>query len=215
MEKTKSGFVEINPEHKRYEEIKARSNSLWIRIKAISAERACDNSENWNTLQKQLMSEQRQLLKKIKEDIEGTNKKEDTFEKKLIAQEIDELAELELQLEALELQKQAQIDQILTSEIKSKIEAIELGFVNSVRSIQENIETSKKRIKEEVLRYSSTVEGIGLQVVWNKGRVSWDLKSLEEYAESHPEILKFRKEGNAFVRFRRVNKTKKMKDYVS
>ena len=64
MEKPKSGFVEITQEHERYAEIKSRSNTLWNRIKALSPQQACDDSENWKVIYRQIMSEQRQLLKK-------------------------------------------------------------------------------------------------------------------------------------------------------
>ncbi len=210
-EKTELRIVKLTPEDERYAESKSKSDSVWIQIDALSPGRDCYDSKNWDAIQEQLMSERQQLLKQIKEDSQGTSEKKDTFEAKLIIREIDDLAESELQLEALELQKQAQIDQILTSEIKSKIEAIELDFANSVQGVKKNVENSRKRIEEDVLRYGSTVEGKVLQVRWNKGKPSLNWKSLKEYAESHPEILDFWKEGTPFVSFYKVNKDKKQK----
>jgi 5-methylcytosine-specific restriction endonuclease McrA len=207
--KTKSRLTILTPEHPRYKEIKEKSKSLWLRINAESPQRICDDSENWNELQKQMMSEQWKLLKKIKEDIQGTTKQEDTLEKKLAIQEMNELAELESQLETLQLQKQTQIDQILTSEIKSKLEAVESDFADSTQAVRENIEATRGRIKENVLKHGETVNGTHLQAVWTSGKISWNLKALEEYGESHPEILEFRKEGTPFVSFRRTSKEKK------
>ncbi len=207
-EKTLSMIRKLNPEDVSAE-AKERLAGLWLRMDAISPERACDDSENWKVLQKQILFKQRQELKKIKEDVEGKNKQENSFEKEITIQEIDDLDELESQLQALELQKKAQIEQILTPEMQAKLDAIELDFAASVRKIKENIETSKKIIKKDVLQIGSTVKATNLQVVFNKGRVTWDSKSLDKYAELHPEIKEYRREGKPSIRFRRIDKEKK------
>ncbi len=93
--------------------------------------------------------------------------------------------------------------------MQSKLDAIELDFAASVRKVKENIENSKQRIRESVLRYGTTIKGTNLQVVFIKGSVTWDSNSLEKYAELHPEILEYRKEGKPSVRFRRIDNKKK------
>ena len=177
-----------------------------FRVEAPTAIRPCDDELSWNATYRRIIAEQRQLLKEIKEDVEGRPRPRDQIEENLIALELNELSELQAQIEALELQKQARIREILTPEIKSKLDAIELEFAELIRSVEENIRIAKERVKPSVLRFESTVKGTGLQVVYYKGRVSWDTKSLDSYAMLHPEILQFRKQGKPSVSFRRINK---------
>lgn len=188
MEKSLSMLRKLNPEDEGYSEAKERSDKIWLRMNAVSPERACDNSENWDAFRKQIESEQRLWLKKIKEDAEGIHKKEDTFERKIIEQEIDDVTELKSQIESLKLQEKAQIEQILTPEMQAKIDAIKLNFANSVSIIEENIKAYEDRIKKSALKFGASVKGMSLQIVWNKGRETWDPKSLEKYAESHPDV---------------------------
>lgn len=208
-QKTKANLVLLTPEHPRYEEIRSREKHLRFRVEAPTATRPCDDEINWNTIYRQIIAGQRQILKEIKEDIEGRSRQRDQTDEDLLGQELNELSNLHAQIEALELQKQARIDEILTSEIKSKLDAIESEFADLIRSVEENIQIAKERIKPSVLRFEATVKGTGVQVVYYKGRVSWDTKSLDSYAMSHPEILQFRRQGKPTVSFRRINKDKK------
>jgi 5-methylcytosine-specific restriction endonuclease McrA len=209
-QKTRENIVLLTPDHKRYAEIKAREEHLRFRVEAPTAMRPCDDESNWNAMYRQIIAEQRQLLKVIKEDFLGrSNHRDQTEENHIITQEINELSELYAQIESLELQKQARIDEILSPEIKSKLDAIELEFSALIHSVEENIQITKERIKPSVLQFESTVKGMGLQVVYYKGRVSWDGKSLDSYAMSHPEILQFRRQGKPSVSFRRINKSRK------
>jgi hypothetical protein len=117
----------------------------------------------------------------------------------------------------LETQKQAKIDQVMTPEIqalidqimtpvKAQVEQIEAEFVSRAENIEENISTLEAKVKRHVIQYGSTVGGSYLQAVWNKGRVKWDTKSIDKYAESHPEILVFRKEGQPSVSIRNIQR---------
>jgi len=58
------------------------------------------------------MSGQWEVLKKIKEDVEGKSRHSDPVEEERITQELGELTELESQLEILESQKQEQQNRI-------------------------------------------------------------------------------------------------------
>ena len=141
----------------------------------------------------------------MREEFDVTIQNEESeVEKSRIAQGLDQLGELRAQREVLETERQAHIDQILTPEIKAQIEEIENEFANRLESINEGIAALEAEVKSNVIRYGSTVNGAYLQAVWNKGRVSWDIKSMEGYAVSHPEILVFRKEGTAFISIRKI-----------
>ena len=122
-----------------------------------------------------------------------------------VGQKLDQLAELHRQMEALQKDKQKLIDQVLPPEVKARLDEIEAEFSQKGEAAQASIETLEKEIKAEVLSQGESVRGAVFQAVWNKGRQSWDSKGLASYADSHPDVLQFRKEGDPSVTIRRVS----------
>ena len=118
-------------------------------------------------------------------------------------QKLDRIAELQLEQGKRDAEKQALIDSILTQEIKDKIADIEAEYNNgSVFSTE--IESLTNEVKQDVLTLGQTVKGSLLMAVWSKGRVTWDTKSLDGYIIDHPELDKFRKEGEPSVSIRKA-----------
>ena len=74
-------------------------------------------------------------------------------------------------------------------------------IVSATRDEMDSLETG---IKADVLSRQVTVRGAHLQAVYSRGRVSWDSKTLDGYALSHPEILAARTEGKPSVAFREI-----------
>ena len=208
-EKTEANMVPITPDHERYEEILARESELRSRIDALTPLRLCDDETNWNSIYKELMTEQRQLLKRIKEDVEGVARGRDPLEEERIADELDELAESELQLEALEEEKKARREQILTPEMQAQLDAIDEEYSKLAEPWEESISAIRLRIKERTEQYRLTVKGSGFQAIWRSGPIKWDSKGLQEYTKTHPEILQFRKEGKSSVAILPIKKNKK------
>jgi hypothetical protein len=54
-----------------------------------------------------------------------------------------------------------------------------------------------------VLKNGATVRGSYLMAVWSKGRVSWDDKGLSNYAQAHPDLLQYRKQGDPSISIRK------------
>jgi hypothetical protein len=198
-EKTNSNMVVITPEHEHYEKFQARKNELRRRVGAPIPLRQCDDEKCWKEVYFQIMTKQRQLLKQIKEDVEGVARNRDPIVEERITQELNDLSELRSEIEALEIEKRARIEQILTPEMLTQIDAIEEEFSNHAEPLNRSISEVEKRIKEKVGQYGLTIKGNKFQAVWRKGSTKWDTESLEEYSETHPEILQFRKEGRSSV----------------
>ena len=116
-----------------------------------------------------------------------------------INQKLDKLADFMAQRDVLDIQKKELIDQVLTPEIKARLADIESEFADKLEAVEANIAALEDEVRQEVLRYGSSVKGSFLRVVWHKGRISWDTKSLDAYAEMHPEITNFRKQGEPYV----------------
>ena len=82
------------------------------------------------------------------------------------------------------------------------MEAEKEVFERSHKPVFDEIKTLQDEIKAEVLKLGETIKTDEMQVIWNKGKTTWDGKLLEGYAVAHPEILKAQKVGNPTVSFK-------------
>jgi hypothetical protein len=132
------------------------------------------------------------------------------------------LDEFQSQLESARIEKQQLLDEIYTPEIKARvaqveanfsrkteivttnIEALEADFSGKTEVVTANIEAIEAEVKQAVIERGASVKGTFFHAVFRKGRVSWDTKSLDEYATTHRELLSFRKEGEPSVSLRKV-----------
>lgn len=121
-----------------------------------------------------------------------------------IKQKLDQLAEHQSQRDAISLQKQSLIDEILTAEIKAKLAEIDTEFADKTSAVNENIASLEAEVKDAVRVLGVSVKANFLHAVWVKGRVSWDTKAMDGYAVAHPEILFMRKEGDPSVSLRKA-----------
>ena len=121
------------------------------------------------------------------------------------AQTRERLPELHRLREALDRDQQALIDQVLTPEVKARLEEIEAEFAQKVKAAEASVQALEEEIKAGTLQDGESVRGSAFQAVWTKGRLSWDGKGLTTYSESHPDILLFRKEGEPSVAIRRTS----------
>ena len=116
-----------------------------------------------------------------------------------IANQLDQLANFMAQRDVLNLQKKELIDQVLTPEIRARLEEIEAEFAGKLEGAEANIAALEEEIRQTALQHGASVRGAFLRVVWHKGRVSWDTQSLDRYAQAHPEVGAFRKQGEPYV----------------
>ena len=121
-----------------------------------------------------------------------------------IADKLDRLAEFQAQKDMLAIDKQALIDQVLTPELKARLEEIDAEFAGRSEAVDANIAALETEIKEGVLSKGATVRGSHYMAVWNRGRVAWDDKSLSHYAQAHPELLQYRRQGEPSISIRKV-----------
>ncbi len=121
-----------------------------------------------------------------------------------VAQMLDRLSELYNQREALEAEKEALILKVIPPEVRARLDDIEAEFAGKDKAATSNIEDLEASIKSATLTHGESVRGAGFQAVWNKGRLTWDSKGLTAYADEHPEVLQFRKEGEPSVTIRKA-----------
>ena len=121
-----------------------------------------------------------------------------------IYEKIEKYSDLTFGIDAINAEKQALIDEVLTPEIKEKLAEIDAEFDPKVDEILQQKSSLESEIKQEVLQAGRTVKGTFHSFVWSKPRVSWDTKALDGYAAAHPEIQQFRIEGLPGVSVRKI-----------
>ncbi len=72
---------------------------------------------------------------------------------------------------------------------------------------QANASALEAEIKNDVLLSGQSVMTDVFQAIYVKGRVTWDNEGINNYARLHPEVLKFRKEGQPSVTLKGAGKS--------
>jgi hypothetical protein len=124
----------------------------------------------------------------------------------VIPRMLDQLADLQSQRDSLQVEKQRLVDSILTPEIRTKLAEIDLEFGEKAETVNQSIAELEEAIKNVVKSSGASFKGQYLQAVWSRPRITWDTPSLEHYAEVHPEILRYRKQGEPSVSIRALKK---------
>lgn len=93
----------------------------------------------------------------------------------------------------------------ILKQVQAELDALEVEYKPLLESVDENIASLETEIKTEVLLHGESVQGGTFRAVYTKGRISWDGNGIEKYAELHPEILHYRKQGAPSVSLRIVN----------
>jgi hypothetical protein len=88
----------------------------------------------------------------------------------------------------------------MTAPLLAQIADLQAQVASLTEEIDAQITPLQNAVKKAVGTHGATVETARIRATYVKPRVSWDTKRLEGYAEAHPEIRKFRREGAPSVR---------------
>lgn len=111
-----------------------------------------------------------------------------------IREKLEELAEVRAAAEVTRLDYEARRAEILKA-IQAELDALEAEYQPLLDRAEERAAELEIEVKQAVIAHGASVKGSAYQVVYVRGRVAWDNKALDGYAEAHPEILLFRREG--------------------
>ena len=84
---------------------------------------------------------------------------------------IEKYSDLGFAIDAINQEKQALIDQVLTPEIKEKLAEIDAEFDPKSEQISQEKSMLEAEIKQEILQAGQTVKGTFHSFVWSKPRV--------------------------------------------
>ena len=122
-----------------------------------------------------------------------------------VAEKLERLSSLWNATEFTRLDYESKRTQIL-KQIQAELNALDSEYKPVLERAEENIAALENEIKTDVLLHGESVSGGIYRATYTQGRVSWDNEGMTRYAESHPDILQFRKQGQPIVSLRVANK---------
>lgn len=87
-------------------------------------------------------------------------------------------------------------------QVRAQLEALDAEFGEMLREADEEVVRLEGEVKEAVRTVGESVKVEGIHAIYYRGRVSWDSRGLSSYAETHPEVMEFRRVGNPSVSIR-------------
>lgn len=127
-------------------------------------------------------------------------------------EKLERLGEIKKAIEKLKADETAEIETILTPEIRAEIEKIGLKWAEKIAEFQSLKEQLEAEVTAEVLTAGETVKSPEVMAVWNKARVSWDGKKLDGMMALIPQLSEARKVGDPTVSFRYTQKYRKREE---
>lgn len=88
--------------------------------------------------------------------------------------------------------------------VQGQLLEIDAEFDPKLEDLQERLAAVEGILRAKVKQSGQSVKGETLQVIFVRGRESWDEKALKGYAAAHPEIYQFQKIGEPSVQIRSV-----------
>jgi hypothetical protein len=118
-----------------------------------------------------------------------------------VARKLERLADLHAAADLARMEYEARRTEVLRK-VQDELDALEAEFKPALDAAEANTAALEAEIKNDVLLRGESLRGSLLQAIYMKGRVSWDLSGMNEYARDHPDVLRFRKEGQPSVSLR-------------
>jgi DNA-binding Lrp family transcriptional regulator len=122
-----------------------------------------------------------------------------------VAEKLERLSNLRNAIEFTRLDYETKRTNIL-KQIQSELDALDAEYQPALEAAGKNISALENEIKTEVLLYGESVSGGMYRASYTQGRVSWDNEGMTKYADLHPDVLQFRKQGQPIVSLRVVNR---------
>ena len=122
-----------------------------------------------------------------------------------VAEKLERLSNLRNAAEFTRLDYETRRTQIL-KQVQAELDALDLEYKPMLDRAEENIAALENEIKTDVLLHGESVSGGMYRATYTRGRVSWDNEGITRYAEYHPDVLQFRKQGQPIVSLRVINK---------
>jgi hypothetical protein len=125
--------------------------------------------------------------------------------KEHVSAKLERLSSLRGAAEVARLDYESKRAEIL-KQVQAELDALDMEYKPILEATEENIAALENEIKTDVLLHGESVTGGSYRATFTQGRVSWDNEGMAKYADAHPDVLQFRKQGQPIVTLRVVNK---------
>ncbi len=115
-----------------------------------------------------------------------------------IAAKLRRLAEVRTAADMTGAAYEARRAEIL-AKVQPELDALEAEYAPLLQTTGVYADRLIAEIKNDVRRHGSSVSAGTVQAVYARGRVLWDAKGLGQYAETHPDIAQYRRQGQPTV----------------
>ena len=122
--------------------------------------------------------------------------------KDTVVQKLERLTDLRAAADVARMDHEAKRAEVLRK-VQAELDALDLEFQPVLEAAEANASALEAEIKNDVLLRGESLRGSVYQAIYMKGRVSWDSAAIDQYARAHPEVLKFRREGQPSVSLRK------------
>jgi hypothetical protein len=96
----------------------------------------------------------------------------------------------------------------ILKKVQDELDALDAEYNPLFETADGNIHDLEVEIKNDVLLFGESIQAGSVHAVFVQGRVSWDNDGMNRYAEAHPEVLPFRRQGQPSVTLRTVEEKK-------
>lgn len=90
----------------------------------------------------------------------------------------------------------------ITAKVRPELDALDAELLPRVKALQEELARLEAALKEGVRAGGRSFYHRSFRVLYSRPRVTFDSKGLQVYAETHPEVNRFRKVGQPVVSLR-------------
>ena len=90
----------------------------------------------------------------------------------------------------------------LLERLKPELDALDAEYAVRLKGSGAEATRSEAAARHAAVAYGSSFKHAGVHAVYVRGRVSWDAKGLESYADDHPEVREHRRVGEPSVSLR-------------
>jgi prefoldin subunit 5 len=91
----------------------------------------------------------------------------------------------------------------ILKQVQAELDALQAEYDPLLEAAERNVSELEAEIKNDVLLGGESVMTDVYQALYMRGRVTWDTEGIDKYAVAHPEVLKYRKQGQPNVTLRK------------
>jgi uncharacterized protein YifE (UPF0438 family) len=115
-----------------------------------------------------------------------------------LAQRLQQAREAALEAQLVHAEKRRQI----LNTVQAELDALDAADAPRLEALDREFTRLQEELKQAVLSRGATFAQGGLKAVFYPGRVTYDAKAMEAYAQAHPEVCQYKKVGKPFVQLR-------------